>query len=232
MSVIATVAVPAASFPLGSIVDPDADDTVTVETTVPTSEGIIPYLWVPSSISSSVVDTLESNSSVASVTTVDELDDSVLLKLEWDGRVNGLFEAIRRHETIVISAVGTADRWTLRARFPTSADLSAFYSECLERDVPIELVQLHEAVSPALERRFGLTRPQRDLIVEAYELGYFDVPRTTTLVELGDRLDVSDSAVSQRLRRGLTTLIESTLTLETASVTDPDASESATGTDR
>lgn len=232
MSVIATVAVPAASFPLGAVVDPEADAAVTVETTVPTNEGIIPYLWVPVSVFESVVDALENTSDVASVAVVDEIDDSVLLKLEWADRVNGLLGAIRRRDAIVTSAVGTADRWTFRIRFPTYEDLSAFYSDCLDRGVSIELVQLHEAVSPGLERRFGLTRAQRDLVVEAYEAGYFDVPRTTTLVELGDRLGVSDSAVSQRLRRGLATLIGSTLALEAASTTDADVPDGATGIDR
>lgn len=214
MSVIATVSIPAAEFPLGSLLDSDCNATVTVETTVPTSEGIIPYLWVPREVVDSVLEGLESEPIVATVSVVDKLDGSALVKIEWGDRINGVLESIRQNEAIVTSAAGTPSTWTFRLRFPTYEDLSAFYTSCVEQDIPLELVQLHEAVSPDSQLRFGLTTAQRELIVSAYEAGYFDVPRKTTLVELGERLDISDSAVSQRLRRGLAALIGSTLVVD------------------
>ncbi|MFC6717834.1 bacterio-opsin activator domain-containing protein [Natrialbaceae archaeon GCM10025810] len=209
MSVIATVAVPATAFPLGAALESDPDATVSVETTVPTSAEVIPYLWVPTT--ASVVDALEECSSVESAAVIDEVDDHALVKLEWRDDVNGVLESIRDADAIVLSAVGTVDRWTFRLRFPSYEHLSAFYAACVEREIAVELEQLHETVAPNSERRYGLTGPQRDLVVAAHEVGYFDVPRRTTLVELGDRLGISDSAVSQRLRRGLSALIDSTL---------------------
>lgn len=61
---------------------------------------------------------------------------------------------------------------------------------------------------------FGLTRGQREVLVAAMERGYFEVPRRASLVDLGESLDISDSAASQRLRRGLSELISSTLLSE------------------
>lgn len=214
MSVIATVSIPATEFPLGSLLDSERDATVTVETTVPADEGSIPYLWVPADLADSVVDELADNATVTDATAVDELEDSVLVKIEWDDRVDGVLEAIRGSDAIVTSAAGTASQWTFRLRFPSYEDLSAFYTACVEDDVSIELVQLHEAVGSDHRRRFGLTNAQRELVVAAYEAGYFEVPRKTTLVELGERLGISDSAVSQRLRRGLAELIDATLVVE------------------
>ncbi|NUB92384.1 helix-turn-helix domain-containing protein [Haloterrigena sp. SYSU A558-1] len=214
MSLVATVVVPAAEFQLGSLLDTDEDVTLTVETTVPTSESVVPYFWAPADVADSIVATLESDRTVAAVSIVDELDDHVLVKIAWNDRVDGVLETIRERDVIVTSAVGTESRWTFRLRFPSSEDLSAFYSSCLERDISIELVRLHETGEPSGGRGFGLTTAQRELLVAAYEAGYFDVPRRTTLVELGDRLDVSDSAVSQRLRRGLAALIGSTIAVD------------------
>ncbi|OVE85724.1 helix-turn-helix domain-containing protein [Natronolimnobius baerhuensis] len=211
MSVIATVSIPATAFPLGSMLDSDLDVTVTVETTVPTSEGIIPYLWVPLEALESVHERLENESLVDAVAIIDRLEDNALLKIDWNEQVNGILEAIRQNEAIVTSAVGTASTWTFRLRFPTYDALSSFYTTCTNQNISVELVQLHEAVTQENQRRFGLTTPQRTLIVAAYEAGYFDVPRETTLVDLGERLEISDSAVSQRLRRGLAALIDSTL---------------------
>ncbi|WP_207589038.1 helix-turn-helix domain-containing protein [Halomontanus rarus] len=222
MSVIASVAVPASEFPLGSLLEVDSEARVSVETTVPTSEEVIPYLWVPSGVLGGVLDALQSVSSLVSTELVDEVDDYTLVRLEWHDSVNGLLASIRDASAIVTGAVGTADRWTFRLRFPSYEDLSSFYATCVDRDISIELVQLHEAVSPDTTPRFGLTDAQRELVLAAYENGYFDVPRKTTLVELGDTLEVSDSAVSQRLRRGLASLIHSTIVIdETPYDTEP-----------
>lgn len=44
--------------------------------------------------------------------------------------------------------------------------------------------------------------PSRDEIVRiALEKGYYEVPRATTLTELGDELGISDVEVSKELRR-------------------------------
>lgn len=214
MSLVATVAVPATEFPLGSIFDLDEDVTVTVETTVPTSEAVVPYVWLPADGTGSLVECLEEEPVVAAATVVDETEDDALVKVTWNDRVNGFLESIRERDAIVTSAVGTETRWTFRLRFPSYEALSDFYTTCIERDISLELVQLSEPVDPGDDCRFGLTTAQRNLLVAAYEAGYFDVPRETTLVELGDRLDISDSAVSQRLRRGLAALIGSTIAVD------------------
>ncbi|WP_049889245.1 helix-turn-helix domain-containing protein [Natronolimnohabitans innermongolicus] len=221
MSIIATVAVPAAEFPLGSLLDDDDDVRLTVETTVPTSEAVVPYFWAPACVADSLVDSLDADGAVADVSLVDETDEHVLVKVTWNGRVNGVLESIRERDVIVTSAVGSASRWTFRLRFSSYEDLSGFYTTCLEKDISIELVQLHETVTSTGGEQFGLTAPQRELLAAAYDAGYFDVPRRTTLVELGEQLGISDSAVSQRLRRGLASLLESTVAAEVDDETPP-----------
>ncbi|WP_436343938.1 helix-turn-helix domain-containing protein [Natronorubrum sp. FCH18a] len=217
MSIIATVVVPAAEFPLGSLSELDEDVTLTVEPTVPTSESVVPYFWAPASVADAVVDALEYEPVVATASIVDETDEHVLVKVTWNDRVNGILESIRERDAIVTSAVGTDTEWTFRLRFPSYEDLSGFYTNCVDQGISMELVQLHETVSSGTSREFGLTTAQRELITAAYRAGYFDVPRRTTLVELGQQLGVSDSAVSQRLRRGLAALIGSTIAADQSS---------------
>lgn len=214
MSVIATVTVSSSSFPLGSLVETESV-TVQAETTVPTSESVIPYLWIPANVAESIVSTLEAKPIVDRATVVDEVDGSVLVKVTWTDDVDGILEAVRESDAIVTSATGTAEEWTLRLRLPSYENLSTFYTHCLESNVDLELVQLHEAVDGDDSSQFGLTTSQRTLIAAAYEAGYFDIPRRTTLVELGEQFDVSDSALSQQLRRGLATLVGSTVCIET-----------------
>lgn len=214
MSVIASVSIPAAEFPLGSVLDAELEGPLTIETTVPTSEEAIPYLWVPESEAEAVLETIEAQPTVTSATAIDNIGDHDLLKIEWARSVNGFLAAIREHDAIVTSGRGTSDHWLFQLRFPSYEDLSSFYTACLDYEISLDLVQLHEAVDPDTDDQFGLTPPQRELVLAAYESGYFDVPRGTTLVELSEELNISDSAVSQRLRRGLASLVDSTLAID------------------
>lgn len=211
MSITTTVAVPATELPFGPLADVDGEVTLTVEPTVPTGQKVAPYVWTPAEVADSLVESLEENPVVETVSIVDETDEHALLKVAWTDRINGVLEAIHEHDVVVRGAVGTGTQWTFRLRFPSYEELSAFYASCVDRGVSVELVQLHQTVAPDESPQFSLTAPQQELLLAAYDAGYFDVPRRTTLVELGERLDISDSAVSQRLRRGLAALIESTL---------------------
>lgn len=54
----------------------------------------------------------------------------------------------------------------------------------------------------------GMTDAQRETLVEAVECGYLEIPRECSLTELGAELGVSESAASQRFRRGVKNLIQ------------------------
>ncbi|APW98619.1 DNA-binding protein [Halobiforma lacisalsi AJ5] len=56
-----------------------------------------------------------------------------------------------------------------------------------------------------------ITAKQREAIELAVELGYYDRPRRTDLQELADRLEISRSAVSQRLNAAESKLLRSFL---------------------
>lgn len=49
---------------------------------------------------------------------------------------------------------------------------------------------------------------QRETLLTAYRQGYFGIPRRTNQADLAEELEISDSALSQRIRRGVSKLIE------------------------
>lgn len=228
MSVVVTVAIPSSAFPLGTLLESDPATHLSVEAVVPTVDEPLPYLWIPGG-SSAITDRLEQIPVVAAASIVDEVDETLLVRVRWTDGVDGVLESIHRADGIVTSAEGRADRWTVRIRFPGYDELSAFYGDCSENGVDVELLEVHEPATLDQRSRYGLTTGQRDLVVAAYEAGYFDVPRETTLVELGDELEISDSAVSQRLRRGLAALISATLVAEDGGEFDDGAVGDHTG---
>ncbi|AGB39145.1 helix-turn-helix domain-containing protein [Natronococcus occultus] len=99
--------------------------------------------------------------------------------------------------------------WRFRIRFPDRDALVAFNDRCRDRDVSVSVEHLRPADADA-NAPVALTEKQRELLTVAYEEGYFDVPRRISQDELADRLGVSKSAVSQRLRRAIAQLCGST----------------------
>jgi predicted DNA binding protein len=59
------------------------------------------------------------------------------------------------------------------------------------------LVRVFERSNPKTFGEFGLAAEQRDALVQAFELGYFAVPKEATIEEVADELGVSLQAVSQ-----------------------------------
>lgn len=57
----------------------------------------------------------------------------------------------------------------------------------------------------------GLTDRQREAIRAAYEMGYFEIPRTASLEEVAAELGITASSLSERLRRAQTHLVETTV---------------------
>lgn len=57
----------------------------------------------------------------------------------------------------------------------------------------------------------GLTDPQREALRTAYEMGYFAVPRGASLGEVAEEVGIGTSALSERLRRAQTRLVEETV---------------------
>ncbi|ADD05667.1 HTH-10 family transcription regulator [Natrialba magadii ATCC 43099] len=57
----------------------------------------------------------------------------------------------------------------------------------------------------------GLSDRQHEALRTAYEMGYFDIPRKTSLDRIGKELDISASSVSERLRRAQTQFLQDTM---------------------
>jgi predicted DNA binding protein len=215
MSVRATISIPAMEFPLGKALEVTPDATISVETMVPTQRSVMPYFWVPTEHAEEITAALGEDPVVVSVKELDTVDERTLIRIEWTDEVNGLVEAFVDWNAAVMDATGTGDDWTFDIRFPDYDALSGFYRQAVRNDVPVELTQIHDPATPERTNRYGLTANQHETLLTALDEGYFAVPRETTLVELADQIDISDSAVSQRIRRGLTTLISATLLEDT-----------------
>lgn len=87
-------------------------------------------------------------------------------------------------------------------RFPNHDQLTQFYDYCVENEITgIELeylYSLNERSSHIYE--YNLTPEQQEALVLAAQRGYFSTPREVTLKELATELNISQQALSQRVR--------------------------------
>jgi len=111
----------------------------------------------------------------------------------------------------LLEAVSGDNGWYAVVELPETGTLHQFRAFCSDKGVSTSIRKLYRIEADSPGEAFGLTPSQRAAITTAYEAGYFNQPRDTSLEGVGDRLGISSSAAGGRLRRGLRTLIEETL---------------------
>jgi len=101
---------------------------------------------------------------------------------------------------------GYADgRWYGRMRFSDREGIDRLRRSLDDSTVDLSIEAVYtgpETVSAAL------TDQQRRTLALAAEQGYFDIPREASLADLANELDISQQAVSERLRRAYRTLAD------------------------
>ena len=109
----------------------------------------------------------------------------------------------------LLDAESESNGWHVRMRFPDREAVRQFQEWFQEHDLSFTLTGVMSS-EPTKESEYGpdLTVKQREALLLAWEAGYFDVPRRIDLVTLAEDLDISDTALSQRLRRGMATWLE------------------------
>jgi len=113
---------------------------------------------------------------------------------------------------VLIDATRDRSGWTMEMLFPDRDTFGSFRRACEEADLSVTVESIHSGHVEQTTADADLTPAQREILSRAVEVGYFDIPRETTLRGLGDDVGVSGQAASERLRRGMETLVRETLT--------------------
>jgi predicted DNA binding protein len=192
---------------LGEVLRQVPDSELRWEETCTQPDGPTQMLvWITSDDFEAVEAAIEDDASAGSPSVVVDLGDRRLYRvnLTETGRVADLLPEFMQVGGVLEEAIGTEEGWWCRARLPDRAAYQHIYRFCRDHGIAFDFRRLFES-TPG-EHGGGsmlsmLTEGQREALEIACEEGYFDVPRGITLTELADRLGISDTAVSQRLRR-------------------------------
>lgn len=117
---------------------------------------------------------------------------------------------LAHNESVVDSILVTPRGWRQRRWFSDREAFEAYTGFWRENGESFSLCRLTESTA-ATDRRDALSERQREALLTAYEMGYFEIPRATTLGAVADELGISVPAASERLRRAQTGLVESAL---------------------
>lgn len=206
---IAEFRLPADAFPLGTVFDGLPDATVHLDRVVPGTGRVVPYFWVRNTERASVLDQFGDHPGVRDIREVDCVDGDHLLRCEWVPNHTGVLDVLAAEDVTLLSAVGTADEWTFEVRGDTREAIARFQAHCQDRDIPVELTELH-TLRP-IDANDALTDAQQEALALAYDRGYFDSPRQATLAELADGLDITQQALGARLQRATRRLVQRAL---------------------
>lgn len=215
MSVIVELTIPSEEFELGRILRVEAPVRITLETMVPLGGKPTPFVRINNSVRDRFEQAVREHRSVESIQPADTHNDETLYAMKWNPSDNSLFGTMLEMDVTLLEATGDADTWQFELRFPSHETLSRFQDYYLERDLSITIERIYNPTKPDAGPWFGLTPPQRETLTRAVEAGYYSLPREISTVQLASEFDISDQAVTERLRRAIVTLTSNTLSTST-----------------
>lgn len=206
------VALPAAEFALADLFERVPDARVECDSAVanPADHAL---LTVRTDERERAIDSaVRSGPSVAAADCFGECADGWTYRVRWEGRPHRLIQRLVAADVTLLSMRGWNGEWQLRLLAPNREGISQAYDIMDELGCGAECRSItsfdgEDGGSP----RSGLTDDQRETLVEAFEAGYYNIPRDVTAEDVADKLGISHQALSERLRRAYPQLIKTAL---------------------
>lgn len=211
MSILAEFTVPARNFVLSETLWAVPDVHVEIERVVADEEQITPYFWAAGDDISAFEDALEYDDTIQDIVTLENHDEERFYRGYWEQDGDDITHAVSLVEATILEASSDDSEWNVRMLFPDEQMLTKFHDYCSEHDIVFELTRLYDSRRPEALGKYEITPKQREALLAALDRGYFEVPRSTGLKAIADALDISQNALSTRLRRGHANLISNTL---------------------
>jgi predicted DNA binding protein len=203
MSVIAEIQL-AGDFALSELLRELPDVRLQLERVVPAGNRTIPLIWIPAADPEPAEQQLRDHRLIKSITRLDTFEDRALYRIDWAEEPDSVFTEIRTQRAVLLDAVGVGESWEFELRFPTHNALSEFYANCKETGISLTIDRIYRPSDTESSTRYGLTDIQYDTLFQALKQGYFNIPREIETAELASQYSISDQAVTEQLRRGMT----------------------------
>lgn len=210
----ATIRVESTNLPLTETVAYDTSATVTPVSGAGATPELGRYLFT---VRTDDFDRFEAglaqDHTIESFKRVIELGTEAVYRFEYSADATVFSGAIAAVDGMSLDWVNDGTAWWVRVWLPERRALASLWEYASDHDVEFSLERVSNSRS-ADGSDFGLTDNQREAILLALEMGYFEEPRGATMREVADALGISQPAAGGRLRRGLRRLVVTTLAAE------------------
>lgn len=169
------------------------------------------FFWVETSDFAAVESSLAADHTVDSFRAIAGYEGRRTYGIEYSDAAKLISPPIVEAGGLVLDSHSHADGWTLTLQLDSHETLDRVAAFAEAEDIRFDVFELHQIEGDRTDAEFGLTERQIEALVNAYTQGYYDDPRETSLEELATLLDISQTAVSGRLRRASARLIEEVL---------------------
>lgn len=215
--VIAEFLISPEDFALEETLETVGEDGIEIERVAAHEEAISPFVWIRYTDRPNVEDALDEDPTVDDYQLLATRDGELLYEMEWTDRINVLAELLDENG-VLLDASGTEKGWRLRVLFPERDALSRTYDRCQDHGIDPTIERIYEVGDS--EGAAGLTEAQLETIREAFERGYYEIPREASLEDLAGDLDISHQALSERLRRAHRMIVRDVLLTGAADAAD------------
>lgn len=214
MSIIAEFTVRADQFALSETLSKVPDMIVEIERVVTHGpEQIMPYFWTTEGDYDQFETAAAEDPSIEHLEKIDEVENAALYRANWVQNAELVIYAYTEIDARLLEATGQNDQWTLQLRFDDQEGVDQFRDYIKQNEFNIDLHRIYAPTHPASEAHQGLTKTQRETLIEGLRSGYYEIPREMTPKELAEKFGISQQALSMRFRRGHRALVENAFTV-------------------
>jgi len=169
------------------------------------------FFWIEDTDAEKVEAALGEDHTVAEFALVVADDTRRTYRIAYSDEARLITPAIHDVGGLTLESRSHQDGWLLELELPDREALYELGEYAAAEGMTFDVRELQELDRTDDRGAFGLTEPQVEALVAAFEHGYYEEPREITLDELAGLLDVSRTAVGGRLRRGEKHLVETIL---------------------
>ena len=150
---------------------------------------------------------LRADESVGAVERFGERADGWTYWVTWEGRPRWLIQRLVAADVTLVSVRGRGGEWKLRLLAPNREGISQAHEIMDDLDCEDECRSI-STLDDNNSNRSGLTNEQREALVTAFEIGYYNIPRDVTAEDVATELGISHQALSERFRRAYRHIVE------------------------
>lgn len=157
---------------------------------------------------------LKRDHTIRSFERVSDLGTEAVYRFEYEPEATVFSKAISDVDGVSLDWMNRDAAWIVRVWLPDREALAALCEYAVDSDIDLSLENVRNYANP-VGGEPDLTRSQRETLLLALEMGYFEEPRAVTLEDVAAEHGISQPAAGGRIRRGIRRLLTATVADDT-----------------